>query len=317
MSLKKETLTMDSFPNTNSFSKKNISTNAKQDLLTLINQTNAKLTLRPNANLSDSQIFFLERMLRINQIEQRPASVGDFTLSKVNFRQKIHELRFYVEKVIDGRPAYYKVKGVELPGDQSKITLKHTGVDTTQLEKLLLNCKDQVPMLHDIRFKMDSDLHEKLLHKGITPNKNNSCIVLHDKLISNPDPSVNFKLLVYPKHIQLIVGCTRKPLFWSTAGISDLVFTIGRYIELLRIFVNDAFSIPQVSRWRCKGYHFNKDGTLQISGQNFEYYFEDFQDCMIRIYTKHFSKGDDRLRVEKTVGVNKSIEEMSVEVLKA
>ena len=298
-----------------SSSNRNTLSNANQDLLTLINQTNAKLTLRPNANLSDSQIIFLERMLKINQIEKRPVSLHDFNLSKNNFRQKIHEVRYYVEKVIDGRPSFYKVRGVDMPGDQSRITLKPTGVDTSQLEKILLNCKNQPPMLHDIRFMMDSDLHEKLLRKDITPNKNNSCIVLTDRLIPNPHPFVNFKLLSYPKHIQLIVGCSRKPLFYSTAGISDLVFTMGRYVELLRLFVNDAFSLPQVSRWRCKGYHFNKDGTLQISGQNFEYYFEDFQGCMIRIYTKHFSKNDTRLRVEKTVGVNKTIEEMTTEAL--
>ena len=298
------------------FSDKNTLSNAKQDLLTLINQTNAKLTIRPNANLSVSQIYFLERMLRINQIEKRSATVDDFTLSKNNFRQKIHELKFYIEKVIDGRPAFYKVKGVELPGDQSRITLKHTGVDTTQLEQLLLNCKDQPPMLHDIRFMMDSDLHEKLLHKGITPDKNNSCIVINDKLIPNPDPFVNLKLLVYPKHIQLIVGCSRKPLFASPAGINDMVFVIGRYVELLRLFVNEAFSIPRISQWTCAGFHFNRDGTLQIDDQNFHYYFEDFQDCMIRIYTKHFSKNDTRLRVEKTVGMNKSLEELSLELVK-
>ncbi|MCH8916361.1 MAG: hypothetical protein IIA82_11070 [Thaumarchaeota archaeon] len=306
---------MDSFPNTNSFSKKNISTNDKQDLLTLINQTNAKLTLHPNDTLSDSQMLFLDHMLSINQIEQRPVSRLDYSITQNNFRQKILEVKSYIVKEIGGRPPFYKVRGVELPGDQSRITIKPTGVDTSQLERLLLNCKNQPPMLHDIRFMMDSDLHEKLLNKRITPNKNNSCIVLTDELIPNPHPFVNFKLLAYPEHIQLIVGCSRKPLFYSTAGISDLVFTMGRYVELLRSFVDDAFSIPQVSRWRCKGYHFNKDGTLQISGQNFEYYFEDFQGCMIRIYTKHFSKNDTRLRVEKTVGVNKTIEEMTTEAL--
>ena len=298
-------------------STKNTLSNAKQDLLTLIRQTNAKLTLRPNDTISKMQMLFLDHMLSINQIEHRPVSRDDYTLTKNNFRQKILEVKPYVELVIPGRPPFYKVRGVELPGDQSKITIKPTGVDTSQLERLLLNCKDSLPMLHDIRFKMDSNLHEKLLHKGITPDKNNSCIVLTNRLIPNPHPFVNFKLLVYPKHIQLIVGCSRKPLFYSIAGISDLVFTIGRYIELLRIFTNEAFSIPKVSRWRCKGYHFNKDGKLQINGQNFEYYFEDFQDCMIRIYTKHFSKNDNRMRVEKTVGVDKSIEQLTTEVLEA
>jgi len=300
---------MDSNPNTKTYS------NTNQDLLTLIQQTNAKLTLHPNANLTESQIYFLEQMLRVNQIEKRPACFRDSTLTKGNYRQKIHEVRYYIEKVIDGRPSFYKVKGVELPGDQSRITLKPMGVDTTNLQQLLLTCKGQPPMLHDIRFKIDSNLHDKLLHKGLTPDKNNSCIIVSDKLIPNPDPFVNFKLLVYPKHIQLIVGCSRKPLFHSIGGISDLVFNIGRYVELLRLFVNDTFSIPQVSQWRCVGYHFNKDGRFQIDDQNFHYYFEDFQNCMIRIYTKHFSKNDNRLRVEKTEGVNKSIEELSREVL--
>ena len=300
---------MSSDPHTNSFP------NAKQALITLIRQNNAKLTLPTNANLSKSQTYFLERMLSINQIEQRPACVCDFTLSRSNFRQKIHELRDYIEKVIDGRPSFYKIKGVELPGDTSKLTLTPMGVNTSQLEQLLLNCKNQPPMLHDIRFKIDSDLHDKLLLKGLTPDPTNSCIIINEGLIPNPDPFIHFKLLVYPKHIQLIVGCSKYPLFHSLGGIFNLVFTLGRYIELLRSFVLDSFSIPQVSQWRCVGYHFNKDGNLQIEGQNFDLDFKDFQNCMIRIYTKQFSKNDKRLRIERTESFNKSIEEMSKEVL--
>jgi len=297
-----------SFSNTNKFS------NAKTELLTQLEQTNANLTLESNVNLTESQVYFLQRMLRVNTIEKRPASLKDFQLSKTNFRQKIHELKYYVDKVIDGRPSFYKVKGVKLPGDQSRITLNHTGVNTTQLEQLLLNCKDQPPMLHDIRFKIYSDLHSKLLLKGITPNKNNSCIIITDKIVPCPDSFVNFKLLVYPEHIQLIVGCSIRPLFASIAGIFELTFALGRYIELLRLFVNDHFSITPTSQWRCVGYHFNKDGKFELNGSNFHYYFEDFQNCMVRIYTKHFPNGT-RLRVEKTETCNKSLEQLARKVL--
>jgi len=297
-----------SFTNTNKFS------NAKTELLTQLQQTNANLTLESNASLTESQVYFLQQMLRVNTIEKRPASLKDFQLSKTNFRQKIHELKYYVDKVIDGRPSFYKVKGVKLPGDQSRITLNPTGVNTTQLEQLLLNCKDQPPMLHDIRFKIYSDLHSKLLQKGLTPNKNNSCIIITDKIVPSPDPFLNFKLLVYPEHIQLIVGCSIKPLFASTNGIFELSFTLGRYIELLRLFVNDHLSITPISQWRCVGYHFNKDGKFELNDSNFHYYFEDFQNCMIRIYTKHFPDGT-RLRVEKTETCNKSLEQLAREVL--
>ena len=298
----------------NSFTNKNKFSNAKTELLTQLEQTNANLTLESNVNLTESQVYFLQQMLRVNTIEKRPASLRDFQLSKTNFRQKIHELKYYVDKVIDGRPSFYKVKGVKLPGDLHSITLKPTGVNTTQLEQLLLNCKDQPPMLHDIRFKIDSDLHSKLLLKGITPDKNNSCIVINDKLVPSPDSFINFKLLVYPEHIQLIIGCSIKPLFASIAGIIELTFALGRYIELLRLFVNDHFSITPTSQWRCVGYHFNRDGKFELNDSNFHYYFEDFQNCMVRIYTKHFPDGT-RLRVEKTETCNKPLEQLAKEVL--
>ena len=301
----------------NSFTDNNSFCNAKTELLTLTQQTNGLLTdgtNEYNRNFTKSQQHFYDRAESICKIEQRLFCCEDFTLSKSNFRQKILELKPYIEKVVDGRPSFYKIKGVDILGDLHSITLKPTGVNTTQLEQLLLNCKDQPPMLHDIRFKIDSDLHSKLLLKGITPDKNNSCIVINDKLVPSPDSFINYKLLVYPEHIQLIVGCSLKPLFASIAGIFELTFALGRYIELLRLFVNDQFSIIPVSQWRCVGYHFNKDGTFELNDSNFHYYFEDFQNCMVRIYTKHFPDGT-RLRVEKTESCNKPLEQLAREVL--
>jgi len=307
----KGVLILDSQTNTNRF------TNANTHLLTLKRETNGLLTDHTNANhihFTKSLQLFYDRAKSICTIEQRLFSCEDFQLSKTNFRHKILELKPYIVKVVDGRPSFYKVKGVKLPGDIHLLTLKPTGLDTSQLEKMLLNCKDQPPMLHDIRFKIDSDLHSKLLLKGITPDKNNSCIVINDKLVPSPDSFVNYKLLVYPEHIQLIVGCSLKPLFASIAGIFELTFALGRYIELLRLFVNDQFSIIPVSQWRCVGYHFNKDGTFELNDSNFHYYFEDFQNCMVRIYTKHFPDGT-RLRVEKTESCNKPLEQLAREVL--
>jgi len=169
----------DSFTNTNKFS------NAKTELLTLTQQTNGLLTdgtNEYNRNFTKSQQHFYDRAESICKIEQRLFCCDDFTLSKANFRQKIMELKPYIVKVVDGRPSYYKIRGVDMPGDSHSITLKPTGVDTTQLEKILLNCKNQPPSIHDIRFKIYSNLHSKLLLKGITPNVNNNSITVDDSL---------------------------------------------------------------------------------------------------------------------------------------
>jgi len=302
----------------NSFLNNNTFSNANTQSITLRPQTNAKLTLCPNANhkhLTKSQKHFHDRAESICKIEQRLFCCEDFNLSKANFRQKILELKPYIDKVVDGRPSFYKIKGIDIPGDLHSITLRPTGVDTTQLEKILLNCKNQPPCIHDIRFKIESDLHEKLLQKGITPNKHNNSILITNDLIPSPDSTLNIKLIVYPKHTQLIVGCSTKPIIYNASSIQDLVFNLGRYMELLRSFVNDLFVIRPVSKWITTGFHLNKDGSFELQDSSFHYYFEDVANCLTRIYSKHFSGGKIKPRLEQTLTMNKPFEELAKEAI--
>ena len=300
----------------NTFSNKNSFTNAKTQLLTLSRQTNGLLTDGTNANhvcFTKSQARFYERAESINRIEQRLFCCDDFNLSKTNFRHKILELKPYIIKVVDGRPSFYKIKGVEMPGDLHSITLKPMGVDTSQLEKILLNCKNQPPCIHDLRFKIYSNLHSKLLQKGLTPNKHNNSILITNDLIPSPDSTLNIKLLVYPKHVQLIVGCSFRPIIFDNSSILNLIFNLGRYVEMLRLFVNDLFSITPVSKWETVGYHLNQDGSFELQDSNFNYYFEDVANCLTRIYSKHFPDGKIKPRLEQTLTMNKPLEELAKE----
>ena len=286
--------------------------------LTLTQQTNAKLTLDTNANhkhLTKSQKHFYDRAVSICRIEQRLFCCEDFTLSRTNFRQKILELKPYIEKIVDGHPSFYKIKGIDMPDDLRSITLKPTGLDTSQLEKILLNCKNQPPCIHDLRFKIESNLHSKLLLKGLTPNVNNNSITIDDSLIPSPDSSLNVKLLVYPKSIQLIVGCSFKPVIFDHSSIYNLGFSLGRYVELLRLFVDDDFSITPISKWVVTAYHLNKDGSIELQDSNFHYYFEDVSNLLTRIYSKHLPDGKIKARVEHTLTTNKSFEELAKEAL--
>ena len=298
-------------------SKNTLLSNANTQSLTLTLQTNAKLTLRPNANrdhLTKSQKHFYDRAESICKIEQRLFCCEDFTLSKINFRQKILELKPYIEKMVDGRPSFYKIKGIDIPGDLHSITLKPTGVDTSQLEKILLNCKNQPPCIHDLRFKIESNLHEKLLQKGLTPNKHNNSILITNEFIPSPDSTLNIKLIVYPKHVQLIVGCSTKPIIYNHSSIQNLVFNLGRYMELLRSFVNDLFVIQPVSKWITTAFHLNKDGSFELQGSNFHYYFEDVSNLLTRIYSKYLD-GKIKARVEQTLSTNKPLGELAKEAL--
>jgi len=110
------------------------------------------------------------------------------------------------------------------------------------------------------------------------------------------------------------VGCSTKPIIYNRSSIQDLVFNLGRYIELLRSFVDDLFAIRPVSRWITTAYHLNKDGSFELQDSNFHYYFEDVSNLLTRIYSKHLD-GKIKVRVEQTLIVNKPFEEFAKDAL--
>jgi len=275
--------------------------NANVPSVTLSSKYNAIRNASHNTNLSK----FLKEAEDFCRIEQRPFCFKDFDYTPGNFRQKIHLLREYIIPVIKGRPTFYKVVDIDFPLECESVTLNP--MRSVKLETILLDCKDQPPMIHDIRFKIDSNLHEKLLLKGLTPNKQNNSIVLNN--ITSPDASLNFKILVYPKHIQLIIGCSLNPIIYDSPGIQNLIFNLGQYISTLKLFVNDTFSIQPISKWMVTHSHVNKDGSMELSGQSFHCTFTDYAGVLYRIYSKSFPNGN-RARVETIDTEKKSLADM-------
>jgi len=284
--------------------------NANSSSVTLSSKYNANRNAIDNANLARSLKQFLSDATYYCKIQQRPFCFRDFNLSPGNFRQKISLLKGFIIPIIKGRPTFYKVKGIEFPLGSKSVTLNPMRL--SRIEGILRDCKDQPPMIHDIRFKIESNLHEKLLDKGLTPNKNNNSILLNN--IITPDSSLNFKLLVYPKHIQLIVGCSLNPIINDIAGIQNLVFNLGQYITMLKLFVNDTFSIQPISKWIHTHSHLNKDGSFELSGESFHCSFEDYTGALYRIYSKVFPDGR-RARVEKVNTKKATLEQMAKEVI--
>ena len=286
--------------------------NANSTLVTLKSKSNANGNAVGNANLSKSLNQFLTDATNFCKIKQMPFCFKDFNLTSGNFRQKIRLLKDSIVPVIKGRPTFYKVRGIEIPLESKSVTLNPTGL--CKIQSILEDCRDQPPMIHDIRFKIESNLHEKLVKMGLTPNKNNHSITLNN--IPTPDSSLNFKILSYPKHIQLVVGCSLYPIIYNSAGIPNLIFNLGQYISNLKLFVKDTFSIQPIARWIVTHTHLNKDGSLELSGQSFHYCFEDYTGALYRIYSKSFPDGT-RARVEKIETEKISIEEMAKEVIES
>jgi len=292
--------------------------NASTTILTLAQKYNETITFPTNTynvNLTESLIRFVDHALKINLVEQRPWSLNDFNLKSNNFRQKLRSLKNIIEKVVGGHPSYYKIKGVNLPGDSHSITLRPMGVNE-QLREFMNELKDQPPMIHDIRFRINTkDIYDSLFNKGLTPNSNNNSILF--PIPASFDPAYTLQLLAYPKHTQLIVGCTFRPIIYDVNGILDLSALLGRVIETLVNFIAEPISIPSISHWICTQYHFNKDGSAELSGQDFHFTFGGVSGEMIRIYSKRFPNGSKKVRLEKIVTRKTTLQEEFENVMKS
>ena len=290
---------MDSFTNRNSFGH----TNTQE--VTLTQDSNTKpVTLGHTFSRSLQQ--FVDRAYDINVKEQRPFCIVDYpNLTHVNFRRIIRKLGDNIERVGKGRPQFYKLRGIKLPGDTRKITLEPMRVQEEEFEKILATLKNQPPMIHDIKIRIDnSELHTRLLEKGCSKDKNNHSIKINFEGIDN---NVITKILVYPKTIQVDISCTYRPLIYNI----DTVWYLHEHLAKVSYHLTGLSGIvlTTVNNWIITHWHFNKDGTTAYNGQNFHYTIEDVNTGLIRFYSK-LMKNDERIpRLEQIQTPQNSLED--------
>jgi len=94
--------------------------NTSQQIITDHSKTNSFLTFLHNTDvtITRTQKQFLKKAWYIATIQQRPFCFVDFeSMSKVNFRQKINELKGIITKYDRQRntkPHFYKLQGMNL-----------------------------------------------------------------------------------------------------------------------------------------------------------------------------------------------------------
>lgn len=269
--------------------------NASHTKLTLDNESNSSVTLDGNAyhGLSKSDQEFIRQSLKINQVDKQAFSLGNFPhLTPENFRQKISRNRNLLEIVRKGHPTFYKVRGIELPGDSHRITLETTGVGQKFLD-ILESLRLQQPTFHDIKVQFKSDLHKHLLQKGCSVNPSNNSIKTGFPCADN---NLTIVILIYPETTQIDVGCTYKPLVYNFKGLlylQELLAKISYHLSTL-----SGCTIPPVSEWVMTHYHFAKDGPT-VNTQMFHVTIEELSGGLIRFYSKKMPDGTVIPRLEQ------------------
>ena len=214
---------------------------------------------------------FLIECKKFNEEKKRSFCFIDFpNIRESNFRQRIRRIKPFIEVIAPGHPTFYKVREVKLPLDSHKITLGPMGVKP-ELMEILRMLKDQPPMIHDIKIQVEVQIHEKLVEKGCSVNPKNHCVVISDIPVS--DNNLIVRALVYPKLVQIDVGCSFKPLVYDYGSLLSL----HEYLKEVSIYLTclSGIQLKLVKDWIITHYHFNIDGSHEINGRDFHLTFNE------------------------------------------
>lgn len=179
---------------------------------------------------------------------------------------------------------------------------------------ILSKLRNQPPAIHDLKLKFHSNLHEVLLNLGHKSNPANNGIILK---LPSLDNNITCKVLVYPKTVQIDIGCTFMPFVYDISGVVHLTFVLGRIYQCIFLMAGNSADIPLVSFWIITHYHFGKDGSETYSGQGFHRTFEDVASGLVRFYSKIMKNGNSVPRFEQIQTPNRllndEIEKMIVQ----
>lgn len=159
---------------------------------------------------------------------------------------------------------------------------------------LLENLKEQPPAIHDLKFSIDSDIHQ-YLKDSYPVNQSNNGIKLHIPLF---DKKIIVKAMIYPKKLQLDIGCSYRPFVYDLSGMLDLCSILGQIWNYLHIISYIDAQIPHISSWIITHYHFGKDGSETYSGKSFHMTYDDAFQGMVRFYSKKYPDGKVIPRLE-------------------
>lgn len=179
------------------------------------------------------------------------------------------------------------------PTQTIQIPKEGMGVDLIQY---IMDADNTTPALHDIKIKFESDLHKYLASKNLPVNQKNQSIKI---TIPTNNPNVTVKALVYPKTIQLDVGCTDEAYSDDDAGKKQLALLLSSTWQYLCEYSGHRAEIPEPFNWIITHYHYGKDGKMEYDGKKFHITAYNALGEFIRAYSKTLLDGSTIVRIEK------------------
>ena len=278
----------------------------------------------------------LNKAIRINQTGE-PFTMYDFrNISKSMWGQLRHQAQKVgiIEKIYQDIHGYYRVIGFPLNDHWEERATKYTGVSTSnkiQLERYL-DTQDKVydylvthlddmeqPALHNIRLHFRHDYlyyHIKKYRKDKKPlnidyNESNKFLTI--KYPKNFGEELNVKIILSTKNlVQVIINNTMNPIAYDQEGIRYLIV----YLENVRDYLcRLSIDIPFVYHWKFVRADFGVDCKRPLNKMYPTMEFQDISGALVRFYSKKWSEGERRLRVETIINPNKSMKEMLEELI--
>lgn len=257
-------------------------------------------SVTPKSHTRYSMKRFLRKARIINRMGFDFNRVDYPELSANNYRQYARRAikNGLIEKTDDMMVPSYRVIGEKTGKNYAKVTREGMGVGL-EFEMILRDTCLAYPKIHDIRIKTNIEGLYEILAEKYRKEKGNGRISLESIAIR---PYVFATISVYPKTLEISIGCSRDAIVYDTKGAQELLLMLSEIrTSVLGIArSNQEIMIPSILEWIITQYHFNKDGnSKQYSGQQFEVKVKEMSAGLTRFYSKLFPDGITRTRLEQ------------------
>jgi hypothetical protein len=180
------------------------------------------------------------------------------------------------------------------------------GVDDNRILSVIKNALQQPPSMHDITIKLESDLHKHLIHFGYEPKDTNKLIKL---AFQTNDAEITVKASVYPKIVQLHIGCSKKPFPITDEGKQHLLTLLGEIMAQMCRLSGHKATFQKIPLWMITHYHYGQDSLISYNGERFEMTVAKATGEFSRIYDKEIN-GHQIIRIEEIRTPKYTVEEM-------
>lgn len=168
------------------------------------------------------------------------------------------------------------------------------GVD---LIKHIVEAANAMPTMHDIKIQIENtDLHQHLEKQGFPQHNKNKGIKLQ---MSSSDINSTVRILVYPKTIQIDIGCTDEPFSLLPAGAVRLAKLLDQIHHFLCKESLHQAEIPEIGKWWITHQHRGHDSKISYDGEKFHILCENVLGMITRAYSKDSKNGTRFIRVEE------------------